>query len=283
MSTTPANGGIATARLHNGIDLQYRETGQRDGIPLILLHGVTDSLHSWKPFTDALQPSIRAIALTQRGHGDSSKPEGGYYESAAFSADIAAFMDAKGLSHAHIVGHSMGTWIAQRFARDYPERVDSLTLIGGFTGLGGNAAVAELADALHTMGETVDPVFVRDFQASTLATPVQPGFLDLVVAESLKVPARVWRATFDAMIAERPAKTRIACPALLMAGAKDALFDDADRKRLAANFTAPRSILYEQLGHAPHWEDPQATARDVARFVSELTLRPQLRPQGRAD
>jgi non-heme chloroperoxidase len=285
MPATSNAGGIATARLPNGIDMQYRETGERNGIPLILLHGVTDSLHAWKPFTDALPPSVRAFAITQRGHGDSSKPASGY-ESAAFAADIAAFMDAMDLSSAHVIAHSMGTWVAQRFAREYPDRARSLALICGFVSLGGNTAVAHLADALQAMGDVIDPAFARDFQASTVATPLAPDVLDLVVSESLKVPAHIWRAAFEAMITERPDRTRIPHPTLLMTGGKDALFDDEDRKRLAAIFTAPRSILYEALGHAPHWEDPRATARDVFRFVSELTLRPQsrqqLRPQGRA-
>jgi pimeloyl-ACP methyl ester carboxylesterase len=285
MPATPKAGGIATARLPNRIDLQYRETGDRNGLPLILLHGVTDSLHAWKPFTDALPTSVRALALSQRGHGDSSKPASGY-ESAAFATDIAAFMDVIGVSSAHVVAHSMGTWIAQRFARDYPDRVRSLTLIGGFVTLGGNVAVAHLADELQAMGDTIDPAFAHDFQASTVATPLAPEFLELVVNESLKVPARIWRAAFEAMITERPVRARLPHPALLMAGAKDALFDEDDRRRLAAIFTAPRSILYEALGHAPHWEDPRAAARDIFRFVSELALRPQnrqqLRPQGRA-
>lgn len=282
MPSTFAANGVAIARLPNGVSLQYRETGERSGIPLILLHGVTDSRHAWKPFTDALPSSFRAFAISQRGHGDSSKPPGGY-DSATFSTDLAAFMDAVGVGSAHIVAHSMSTWIAQRFARDYPERIESLILIGGFVSLAGNAAVAQLADALQAMGDTIDPVFVHDFQVSTVATTLPPDFLKLVVDESLKVPAHVWRAAFDAMIAERPPRTRIAHPTLLIAGGKDELFDDTDRKQLAALFTGPHSIMYQALGHAPHWEEPHIVARDIARFVSGLKVRPRVKPQGRAD
>jgi non-heme chloroperoxidase len=286
MPATSKADSVATARLPNGIDLQYRETGDPNGIPLILLHGAADSLRAWKPFTDALPPSIRAFAVTQRGHGESSKPASGY-ESAAFAADIATFMDTVGVGKAHMVAHSMGTWIAQRLARTYADRVHSLTLIGGFVTLGGNTVIAHLADKLQAMGDVIDPAFARGFQAGKVAIPLERDFLELIVGESLKAPAHIWRATFEAMIVERPDRTRLLHPALLMAGAKDALFDDDDRKRLATIFTAPRSILYDALGHAPHWEDPHATAKDIFRFVSGLTLRPQnrqpIRPQGRAD
>lgn len=281
MSTTLAANGVATARLPNGVILQYRETGERSGIPLILLHGVTDSLRAWKPFTDALPSPFRVFAISQRGHGDSTKPSGGY-DSAAFSADLAAFMDVVGLGSAHIVAHSMSTWIAQRFARDYPERIESLVLIGGFVSLADNAAVAQLVGALQAMGDTIDPAFARDFQVSTVATTLPPDFLKLVVDESLKVPAHVWRAAFDAMITERSPQTRLTQPALLIAGGKDELFDDTDRRQLAAVFTSPHSIMYQALGHAPHWEEPHIVARDIARFVSGLKIRPPIKPRGHA-
>jgi pimeloyl-ACP methyl ester carboxylesterase len=267
-----------TVRLRNGLDIQYRETGYSAGIPLILLHGVTDSLHAWKPFTDALPRAVRAFAISQRGHGESSKPEEGY-GAAAFAGDLAAFMDALGLQRAHICGHSMGTWVAQHFAQDYPERVESLILIDGFVSLAGNPAVRDLVDELNRMGPHIDRSFARAFQESTVETPMTPSYLELVVGESMKVPARIWRAAFAAMIAEWADVSSISCPVLLMAGEKDALFTDADRRALAASFNAPREVTYPGLGHAPHWEQPMRVAHDIARFVTEVaSRRPSLRP-----
>jgi non-heme chloroperoxidase len=266
----PSPGYIETLRLANGLRLQYRQTGEPNGIPMILLHGVTDSLRSWQPFTDALPRSIRAVAISQRGHGDSSKPADDY-GSSAFAGDLAAFMDAMGLQRAHIVTHSMSTWIAQRFARDYPERISSLTLMAGFVTLAGNPAAGELTAAIVEM-DTIDPAFARAFQESTVAKPMPPQFLSMVVSESLKVPAHVWRATFTAMLSEELEPTWIACPTLLIGGAKDELFDDGDRRALAAVFPNSREILYPDLGHAPHWEDPARVARDVAACVGAMAL-----------
>jgi non-heme chloroperoxidase len=190
---------VETIRLTNGLDLQYRESGDPRGQPVILLHGVTDSLRCWKPFTDALPRAFRAIAVSQRGHGDSSKPKGDY-GSAAFSGDLAALMDALGIARAQIVAHSMSTWIAQRFVRDYPERVESLTLIAGFVTLDGNPLVEGLVQEIHAMGDTVDRNLARAFQEGTVSTPLAPLYLDMVVDESMKAPAHVWRATFAAML-----------------------------------------------------------------------------------
>ncbi len=258
---------IQTVRLANGLDLQYRESGDPRGVPVVLLHGVTDSLQCWKPFSDALPRSLRAIAVSQRGHGDSSKPQGDY-GSAAFAGDLAALMDALGLKRAHIVGHSMSTWIVQRFARDYPERVESLTLIAGFVTLDGNAGVEELIASVAAMGESVDPVFAQAFQESTVSKPLGPAYLDMVVCESLKVPARIWRATFSAMANERVDRTPIDRRALLIGCEKDQQFSERDRRALAAVFTNAQEILYPDLAHAPHWEEPARVARDVAAFIS---------------
>jgi pimeloyl-ACP methyl ester carboxylesterase len=174
----------------------------------------------------------------------------------------------------------MGTWIAQRFAQDYPDRVASLVLINGFTSLAGNAAVRELIDEINRMGSNIDRRFARAFQESTVATPMTPSYLDLVVGESMKVPARIWRATFAAMMAEWTDASSIACPVLLTAGEKDALFTDADRRALADSFKAPREIVYPLLGHAPHWEQPMRVAHDIARFVMEVAdaQRPRTQP-----
>jgi non-heme chloroperoxidase len=255
-----------TVRLANGLHIDVRESGDPAGIPLILMHGVSDTHLSWRPFAAELPANIRAIAITQRGHGASSKPQEGY-DASAFAGDLAAFMDAMKLSAAHICAHSMSTWIAQRFARDYPERVLSLTLIGGFVTLKGNPALADMPQELAAMGPRVDPAYAGQFQRATLAMPVPPDFLELVIGESLKAPTRVWRAVFDAVIADPGRGPRIEHPALLLWGELDAFFTERDRRALRTAFASAELTLYDDLGHAPHWEAPEMVAEDVARFV----------------
>ena len=257
---------IETIRLANGLHLQYRESGDPRGRPVILLHGVTDSLRCWKPFTDALPCAFRAIAVSQRGHGDSSKPKGDY-GSAAFAGDLAALMDALGIRQAHIVAHSMSTWIAQRFVRDYPERVESLTLIAGFVSLAGNVPAQGLIREINAMGDTVDRNIARAFQEATVSTPLPKHYLEMVVNESMKAPAHVWRAAFAAMATETPAPSKIDCRTLLISCGKDEFFNDDDRHALAQVFSNARTILYPDLGHAPHWEQPARVAKDVAVFL----------------
>jgi alpha/beta hydrolase fold len=84
---------VQCARLASGVALQYCEQGDPAGVPIICLHGVTDSWRSFELLFEHLPRSFRAIALSQRGHGDSDRPQSGY-RARDFADDLAAFMDA---------------------------------------------------------------------------------------------------------------------------------------------------------------------------------------------
>ena len=119
-ATRPAPG-ITAARvtLDTGVTLEYAERGPRDAAAVILLHGVTDSWRSFEPLMAHLPADLRVLAMTQRGHGGSSRPDD--YRYAALAADVAGFMDALGVRRAVIAGHSMGSLVALRFAIDHPD------------------------------------------------------------------------------------------------------------------------------------------------------------------
>ena len=71
------------------VRLPYVEQGDPDGTPVLLLHGITDSQRSWEPVLPLLPESIRAIAVTMRGHGDAERPE------AALSETVRAVLASK--------------------------------------------------------------------------------------------------------------------------------------------------------------------------------------------
>src|SRR5574341_1788925 len=158
---------IRSVELPSGVRLQYVEQGDSRGVPVLFLHGVTDSWRSFERVLPYLPKSIHAFALTQRGHGDADRPATGY-RTRDFAADVAAFMDALGLERAIIVGHSMGSTNAMRFAIDYPERTLGLVLVGSFATYRGNPAVLEFWEtAVSRLTDSVDPGFAREFQQST--------------------------------------------------------------------------------------------------------------------
>ena len=119
-----------------------------------------------------LSPSYHAFAPTQRGHGDSDKPEC-CYTPEDFAADVDAFMEAVGIEKATLVGASTGALFAQRAALDYSHRVGRLVLIGAQTPA--NEAVSGLREEVQALEDPVPPEFVREFQESTVYQPVLPA------------------------------------------------------------------------------------------------------------
>jgi non-heme chloroperoxidase len=255
-----------------GVILPYMESGDPEGKPVIFLHGVTDSHRSFDLVFPHLSPSLRAIAMTQRGHGDAPRLEGPYTPK-ALSDDLNAFMDAMGIDAAYIVGHSMGSFAAQRFAIDRPERVLGLVLIGSFTTCGDKEDVkAFVREAVDPLTDPIPTQFAEEFQMSTIAKGVPPEFFRMAVAESRKVPARIWKACMNAMIEadHTPELGNIRAETLLMWGDKDAYFDEAEQEKLEALIPNSRRAIYEGCGHAPSWEEPQRVAADILQFVAEV-------------
>lgn len=262
-------GTLKTITLSSGVTLPYVEQGDPDGMPLVLLHGMSDSWRSFECILPYLPASLHTIALTQRGHGDADRPEDGYHLQ-DFAADLAEVVAALDLSPAIIVGHSMGSFVAQRFAIDHPEQTRALVLIGSATSVHSNPeALAYLNSALGDLHGAVDPAFVREFQTSP---GVPADLLEIVIEESLKVPARVWRETWRGLLTMDTAAelAAVQAPTLIVWGEEDALLPRSEQALLAAGIANSRLLIYPGLGHNLHWEEPQRVAADLLAFITAV-------------
>jgi non-heme chloroperoxidase len=264
---------VKAVQLATGVRLQYIEQGNPAGMPVVLLHGITDSLHSFDLVLPHLPTSWHVFALSQRGHGDSSCPANGYAPR-DFAADVAAFLDTHKIQRAVIVGHSMGSLVAQRFALDFPTRTHALVLAGTCASLRGHQGVRDFWDTtIAKLRDPIDPQMVRGFQESTIHQPLPSTFLDLAVKESLKVPARVWRAAFAGLLQtdHRPELERIKVPTLIVWGEKETYFLRADQEALVAAIKSARLVAWPDAGHALHWEYPQRFALELVNFLQPFT------------
>jgi non-heme chloroperoxidase len=261
---------LAETHLTTGVRLQYAEHGDAAAHPIILLHGITDSWFSFSRVLPALAATYHVFALSQRGHGDSDRPEQGY-SMPDFAADVVAFMDALGLEHATVVGHSMGSLVSQQVALAASERVARLVLVGAAANPHSINGVFELQEAFDALENPVSADFAREFQASTAYQPLPDSFLDRVVAESLKVPARVWRAALAGVLAADYTAHlgRIQAPTLILWGDKDAYFPRTEQDGLAAGLADAISKVYPETGHAIHWERPEQVVHDLDAFISQ--------------
>ena len=256
-----------TVRLATGPRLHWAEQGDPDGEAVLFLHGWPDSWFSFSRVLSLLPAHLRALAVDQRGFGDSDRPASGY-GIPDLAADAVAFLDALAVGRATLVGHSFGSFVARHVAIEWPERVARVVLVGtGFSGT--NPVVRDLQASLRDLPDPVPVEFAREFQASTAYCPLPPEFFERIVTESLKLPPRLWGEMIDRLreYDDTDRLSTIAAPTLLLWGDKDALFSRAEQDRFLAALPSASIKVYEETGHCPNWERPELVASDIVAFV----------------
>jgi len=269
-TTRTTDPSFATVRLKTGVDLHYATRGNPTGEPVILLHGYSDSWFSYSAVLERLPANLRVYAIDLRGHGRSTKPKTGY-AMPDLAADVIAFMDAKSISRATIVGHSLGGLIAQRIAEAAPQRVARLVLVSTATAGRHIDGAKELHAAISGFVDSVPLSFIREFQLGTAHAPVPVAFMDRAINESRRLPTHVWRAIANGIVADnRPVGwPQVRIPTLVLWGDRDTYATRAEQTALIEMIPGAELKTYVNTGHALHWERPVEFARDLTRFIMQ--------------
>jgi non-heme chloroperoxidase len=254
-----------SAHLQTGIRLRYAAQGASDAPAVLMLHGITDSWFSFSRVLSLLPPDLRAVVPDQRGHGDSDKSASDFTLD-SMAADAVALLDALGISRAIVVGHSMGSLVAQRVAARAGDRVMSLLLLGS-AATARNDVVTDLVEEVEKLDDPVSVDFISAFQASTIHRPVPRGFFDRVVSESRKVPAHVWKSAFRSLFDSGPVKVPATCPVSIVWGDRDSVFSLWDQESLRRHIPTAAFVALKDVGHAPHWEVPDVVVREMVGIL----------------
>jgi pimeloyl-ACP methyl ester carboxylesterase len=260
---------VKTATLPSGLTLPYAETGDPGNTPVVFIHAYVESWRYFEVVVRHLPASLHGYAPTQRGHGDADRPPDGYRPE-DFAADIVGFMDAVGIRHAALVGSSSGGLVSQFVASSHPDRVSALVLISSPATLADKPGVTAMWEEISALEDPLDRGFVEEFVRSTSPESVPDEFLDVLVGESLKVPARVWKETMRGLIeADVPVPLdRITAPTLLISGDHDA-FVSSDQELLLRGIPDARLVAYKGVGHAVHLAQPDRVIGDLVDFLAK--------------
>ncbi|MBU9673769.1 alpha/beta hydrolase [Planococcus sp. CP5-4] len=262
----------AMLRLADTRELSYIERGDPQGIPLIFLHGLADSCHTFDLLFACFPKWLHALAYTQRGHDGVDLPALDY-RTQDFEADLLQFMDAKAIEKAFIAGASSGGFAARNFAAKYPEQTLGLILIGSPSELGNHPEIVAIHDStLWHLTDPVSPEFIRKFTGGLYNKPVPADFLERMFHEIQKVPARVWRETSEAALNEKfPGLLhQVTAPALVISGTEDPIASQEDQQKLSAAIANSHLCFLPQLGHMLYWEGPTEVAKSITRFVVKV-------------
>ncbi|MCO6185161.1 alpha/beta fold hydrolase [Rhizobium sp. L1K21] len=240
--------------------------------PIILIHGYADSWYSFKGVLDYLPQKFAAYAPTLLGHGRSSKPKQAY-SIPGYAANVVKFMNLMGIERAAIVGHSMGSFVAQSIALSDPDRVSSLVLIGSAI-TADNPVLRSVHEEALEFADPVPSDFVWEFQGGTCVGPVDASMsMEDIVKESSQLPTHVWEAAVKGLIDYRPADFdgmalhSLVTPTLVLGGTKDEIFVEDAQRQLADILPNAEILLNPDVGHSPNWEKSERTALQIAEFV----------------
>lgn len=243
-----------------------------DDLPIVLLHGFTQTGRSWSAVREHLPAGWDVRTPDLPGHGDA----GAARADLAGSADLLA---AELHRPAVVVGYSMGGRVALRLALDHPERVAALLLLGATAGIDDVDERAARRRADHELADRIEAHGVAAFLEGWLA---QPLFAGLELAPDDRA-ARLANPAAGLAASLRLAGTgtmdppwwrelgAIRCPTLVAWGEHDAKFAALGQRLAASIGPSATTVAVPGCGHAAHLEDPAAFARLVRELVGRAT------------
>lgn len=214
---------------------------------------------------------VHAFAISQRGHGDSDRPETGYLPK-DFANDIADFIRRKNLRSVILVGHSMGGMIVQQFALDHPQLLRGSVIAGSAPSLASKKELKDFYASVMALNDPIDTAFVYDFQLSTVSTPVSLDYMNKLTQEGLKVPSGIWKSVLTNLLRQDYTRSlyKIEVPVLILWGDQDDICSRRDQEILQAEIANSQLIVYKGTGHGIHWEEPAQFARDLLNFIGKV-------------
>lgn len=260
----------------DGQTIRYRESGSQSGQTVLMLHGFSDSLHTWDALSERLGDDLRILRPDLPGHGLSGAAPDGDYTNEALVDFVGAFLDATDTDEAIIVGNSLGGLAAWRYASVAPDRVSGLVLLapGGVphNGVGEepldvpmmlsfylkNAPEAGVRTALDAMH--VDTNRVSDGMVTQFADLMKmPGNGDAFVA----------RAGSFTLPAPEADMAKVTVPTRILWGAQDVVLPTDHADVFVQNMPKAEVSILDQVGHMPQSEAADSVADAIRQVIAE--------------
>ena len=267
--------------LASGLTLSYASVGAAGQPTVVMLPGPTDSWRSYEPTLRRLTPSVRGLAVSPRGHGDSEKPTSGYAVR-DYATDTVQLLDALTIERAVLVAHSGACMTARRSALDDPGRVAGLVLEASPTTLVGEAALEDFVTSVVAgLEDPIDPDFARGWIGDTSSEEtLTRNETEVLIADVLKVPAHVWKETFGSLLTydDTNELSGLDAPTRLIWGDMDQLVARAAQDALVRLIPSAELSVYAGAGHAPRWDEPDRFAEEVEAFTIDCDVGPRRAP-----
>ena len=240
---------------------------QGSGEPVMLIHGLGGTTSVWGAQVNDLSRRFTVMRLDLEGSGRSQTVS--RLSVQGWVDDLLALANAEGFSTVRVVGHSLGTLIAQHFTSQNPDRVVRLALLG-INRAPVDARRQALRDRATKVREggleaIVDNVVSAGISKHSLQNPlVEPFARELVIRQSQEGYARSCEAVAEAVAADL---TRVKCPVLLVAGEDDTVSPPSISQAVASELGDAKVVVLKQCGHWLPIERPVEVNRALMDFL----------------
>jgi pimeloyl-ACP methyl ester carboxylesterase len=264
----------------NGLRVHVRDEGRRDDpVPIVLLHGTSDSLHTWSGWVRALEQQRRVIRVDMPGFGLTGPTPAGDYSIEAYTHFAIAVLDHYGLDHSVLGGNSFGGWVAWETALAAPGRVDALILVdaAGYAFESRSVPIGFRVAKIPVLNRLVDSVLPRSLVESSVRSVygdpsrVTPGLVDRYYELTLREGNRaaLVQRFSQAPLGLHESRIRdVRVPTLILWGGRDALIPVEYGGLFNRDIAGSRLVVFDDLGHVPQEEDPARTVAAVKSFLA---------------
>lgn len=256
---------MSTPRLHC-------ET-EGDGPPVVFIHGLGATSNVWHAQRTVLSKFFRVIVYDRSGCGRSALQRNGYSIN-GWADELAGLLDDLGVASTVVVGHSLGSMIAQRFAAKYPERTRALVLAGGEAVLSqtGRDILTERAQMIEADGLTVavEPWLAGVLSAGTrAANPALAGLLRaMFLGNDDATYAQQCLALRDGDV--RADHGHIQCPTMLLVGDQDMVTPLSWQQQISAAIAGSSIRIIPDTAHMTMLESPSVFNTALLEFLAGL-------------
>lgn len=259
--------------------VHLRDVGPRgDPEPLVLVHGTSASLHTWEGWVKTLTPGRRVISFDLPGFGLTGPSAEADYRGDTYARFVLALMDRLQVQRFAIAGNSLGGEVAWRTAWLAPERVTKLILVdaAGPDFKSDSTPLGFLVARVPLLNRVFDWVLPRPMVVASLRnvygdpSRVNDDLVDRYYQLALREGNR--RALVQRLQQNRRGQDaqrigELKQPTLILWGGRDRLVPPSVGRQFQQQIAGSTLIVFDDLGHVPHEEDPARTVVPVKDFL----------------
>jgi pimeloyl-ACP methyl ester carboxylesterase len=262
-----------------GMQVHLRDEGPREGpTPIVLIHGTSASLHTWEGWVAALKDDRRVITFDLPGFGLTGPSPDGDYTIAGYVRFVGALLDKVGVKRCVLGGNSLGGNIAWATAHAMPDRVYMLVLVdsGGYPFVSSSVPIGFRIAQIPVVNHFLEYVTPRSLVAASVRnvygdpSKVTPALVDRYFDMTVRAGNRhalVLRFSQSEFGADVTMIAELKLPTLIVWGSRDQLIPLDYAERFHRDIARSTMVVFPDLGHVPHEEDPVRTVAAVIDFL----------------